>query len=158
MKEKRLTARQEALYELLVVVAKADKDRWLTQKQIVEEVNQRLKEGKRKYVYRETPNRHNYCPAIWDDAEAINNTMFKDKIIVMDDCRFKIASNYEEANLYIESLCVRLARLSKRISVLRQKVRRSNQGKIVSNAGTPMNSRCKPFHETFIDYIDDDKI
>ena len=152
---KPLTDRQNYLYNFLVSVAEKYPNKWVSQKEVVDNINSRIeffgRNPKTKYVYHEKDEvgYHNSCSAIWSDCEYINGTMFRDKIIITDGMCYKIATTPEEVDGYINALQIRLDRLSHRISCVKQKKGRANQGKVVSNNDTKMTPRAKVFHETY---------
>lgn len=132
-----MTTRQWELYKLL----RAQPDKWFSQKEICEHV-----EG---YTYIERNN--DCCPAIRNDKLAINASSEIDKIVVMKNYQFKIAT-YEE---YFEERRKHISRLKNQVKELQNidyKYHMNGQGKLLSNQGVEIDgkSKARRFFETFV--------
>ena len=133
-----MTTRQWDLYKYL----KANTDRWVSQKEIVDNV-----EG---YTYHERAN--DRCPAIRDDKIAINESLETDKLVVMKNYMFKLATREE----YLEERAKHIRKLKnqvKQIQDLDYKADRNNFGKLLSNRGDIIDekSKAKRFFDSFVE-------
>lgn len=138
----KLTPRQWSLYNLL----RSEPDRWFTQKEICEAVDG--------YVYNDEITRHDHCPTIGNDKKIINDNPQVDKIIVMKDNCFKIAT-YEE---YMEERKSHIRRLKSQVAQIQAmdyKAHRDGMGKILNNIFEELKDDNKQFHETFIKESED---
>ena len=97
-----------------------------------------------------TQNQHNdHCRWLNRIVEDLNNSMEVDKIIHHHGYRYYVCT-YEEAELLCDLRHKRIVLASMRISRIRKKIRRHNQGKLLTNRGDSMEgSQAKPFHEAF---------
>ena len=133
----KLNTRQWNLYKLL----KSNPDKWFTQKEISS-----LVEG---YNYVERNN--DKCSAIREDKKAINASEEVDKLIVMKNYQFKIATE-EEAVAEISMHIKRLKRQKEEIDNMGKKISRDGQGKILSNRLVAIDdsSSAREYYGTFI--------
>lgn len=133
----KLTTRQWDLYNYL----KANTDRWITQKEICENV--------KGYQWHERKNDN--CPMIREDKLVINNSDEVDKIIISYKYQFKIATTYDEIMDEYNIHKQRLLQQAKQLSALKHKMRKNLQGKIISNQGKEMteDSKAKQFYEVY---------
>lgn len=145
----KLTTRQWRLYELLVAVAEANEKRWVNKVEIAEFVNLYVDD---KYYINESETTHDICSTINMDRIAINNSLEVDKIILIKNNEFKIATE-EEAIKLEQELHNQAMKLLTRKSTLEAKRLRNNQGKILSNQLKPIDdkSKAQPFHEAFVE-------
>ena len=143
---KKLTTRQFRLYDLLVAVAKVDPDRWVDKLEIADYL------GNDYYTINTSKHAHDVCSTMNLDRITINNSLEVDKIILIKDNTFKIATEQEAIQLE-EELYNQAMKLLERKSMLVAKRLRNNQGKVLSNQLNPIDdkSRAEKFHETFVE-------
>ncbi|MFA5749603.1 MAG: hypothetical protein WC927_05930 [Bacilli bacterium] len=143
---KKLTTRQFRLYDLLVAVAKADPVRWVDKLEIADYL------GNDYYTINTSKHAHDVCSTMNLDRITINNSLEVDKIILIKDNTFKIATEQEAIQLE-EELYNQAMKLLERKSMLVAKRLRNNQGKVLSNQLNPIDdkSRAEKFHETFVE-------
>lgn len=141
----KLTTRQFRLYDLLVAVAKADPVRWVDKLEIADYL------GNDYYTINTSKHAHDVCSTMNLDRITINNSLEVDKIILIKDNTFKIATEQEAIQLE-EELYNQAMKLLERKSMLVAKRLRNNQGKVLSNQLNPIDedSRAEKFHETFV--------
>lgn len=135
--QKALTPRQWKLYNLL----KTDPTRWFSPKEISDQIKE--------YEWHETA--WDKCPTIREDKKAINSSTEVEKIIVMKNRCFKIATIEE----YLEERNAHIRRLLNQVQEIKDmdyKYHRDGQGKLFSCQGEPIdeNSKARPFVEAFI--------
>ena len=143
---KKLNTRQFRLYDLLVAVAKADPVRWVDKLEIADYL------GDDYYTINTSKHAHDVCSTMNLDRITINNSLEVDKIILIKDNTFKIATEQEAIQLE-EELYNQAMKLLERKSMLVAKRLRNNQGKVLSNQLNPIDdkSRAEKFHETFVE-------
>ncbi len=85
------------------------------------------------------------------DRLTINNSSEVDKLILIKDNRFKIAT-YEEAREMEQELYNQAMKLLARMGVIGRKINKDGQGKLLSNQIRPIDSesQARPYVETFI--------
>jgi len=135
---KKLTPRQWKLYEFL----KTDLDHWFSPEEICNQIMD----------YHYNNGAWDKCPTIREDKKAINNSLQVEKIIVMKNRCFKIAT-YEE---YVEERNAHIRRLKSQVAEIKDmdfKYNRDGQGKLISCADVVITeeSKARPFVETFIE-------
>ena len=142
----KLTTRQFGLYVLLVTVAKVDPVRWVDKLEIADYL------GNDYYTINTSKHAHDVCSTMNLDRITINNSLEVDKIILIKDNTFKIATEQEAIQLE-EELYNQAMKLLERKSMLVAKRLRNNQGKVLSNQLNPIDdkSRAEKFHETFVE-------
>ena len=142
----KLTTRQFRLYDLLVAVAKADPVRWVDKLEIADYL------GNDYYTINTSKHAHDVCSTMNLDRITINNSLEVDKIILIKDNTFKIATE-QEARQLEEELYNQAMKLLERKSMLVAKRLRNNQGKVLSNQLNPIDdkSRAEKFYETFVE-------
>lgn len=133
----KMTSRQWSLYHLL----KSNPYKWFTQKEICEAISD--------YRYKERNN--DCCPLIREDKLIINASLEVEKIIVMKNYKFKIATEEE----YKEERMKHISRLKKQkeeIENIDFKYKNSGQFKLLSVQGRVIDdkSKARQFFETFI--------
>ena len=143
---KNLNTRQFRLYDLLVAVAKADPVRWVDKLEIADYL------GNDYYTINTSKHAHDVCSTMNLDRITINNSLEVDKIILVKDNKFKVATEDEAIELEQE-LHSQAMKLLGRMTFIQEKRRRNNQGKVLSNQLNPIdeNSRAEKYHETFIE-------
>ena len=143
---KKLNTRQFRLYDLLVAVAETNPDRWVDKFEIADYI------GKEHYQINYSDTTHDVCSTMNLDRIALNNSLEGDKIILVKDNKFKVATEDEAIELEQE-LHSQAMKLLGRMTFIQEKRRRNNQGKVLSNQLNPIdeNSRAEKYHETFIE-------
>ena len=105
-----------------------------------------------KVTWNENPANHN-CHARWltKIVDELNSSMRVDKIIAHHGYRFYFC-DYDEANQIVSLMEQKIIMANNRKWALKKKIRRHNQGKLLSNEGNPIDSKshAKPFYETFL--------
>lgn len=146
----KLTPRQWHLVTLLSLCAERDPNRWLTQEEIIESYS--IAEHKDGYYSNESLKAHDKCSAIWNDINAIQFSGDTRKIIIQKDFKYKIASE-EEALDYISFYEKKAKIASKRMSQLKRKFKKHNQGTLFDNRANPIKdgSSAKTFIQAFVD-------
>lgn len=139
-----LTPRQWATYRLLKIMEE------VTQKDIVDNYPYDPVNRKDGYVWNDSPKCHDHCPSVWTDINDINNNPDIHKIIIADHFVYSIARNKEQVESFIKETYYKpaIAKLV-RLSNIRKKVARNNQGKLIFND----DSKERDYWETFIDEI-----
>lgn len=84
----------------------------------------------------------------YDLKEAINNSSEVDKIIVMDEDTYRLATE-EEAMAYYKKLYDRGIDYLNRASFIKKKINLDNQGKLLNNQYNELTPENKQFHETY---------
>ena len=94
---------------------------------------------------------HDICSTMNLDRLTINNSSEVDKLILIKDNRFKIAT-YEEAREMEQELYNQAMKLLARMGVIGRKINKDGQGKLLSNQIRPIDSesQARPYVETFI--------
>lgn len=133
----KLTPRQWAFYNFL----KSDPNRWFTQKEICDAVGG--------YNYKENPTSTNdHCSTIGEDKRIINENPIIDKIIVMKNYCFKIATLEE----YREERMSHINRIKSQVAQVKamdMKFERDGQGKLFNNILDDLKESNEQYHETF---------
>lgn len=142
---KKLTTRQFRLYDLLVAVAQTNPNRWVSKQEIAGYL------GKEHYTINNNELAHDLCSTMNLDRIVINNSLEVDKIILIKDNEFKVATE-EEAIELEQELHNQAMKLLGRMTFIQEKRRRNNQGKVLSNQLKPIDesSRAEKYHETFV--------
>ena len=127
-------------------MAKADPVRWVDKLEIADYL------GNDYYTINTSKHAHDVCSTMNLDRITINNSLEVDKIILIKDNTFKIATEQEAIQLE-EELYNQAMKLLERKSMLVAKRLRNNQGKVLSNQLNPIDdkSRAEKFHETFVE-------
>lgn len=144
MSETKLTSRQWALWRLVEHNSLVE-NRKTSQREIFEKVCG--------YTWNEEPTAHDRCPAIWKDVKDNNESLEHDKIIISKNFEYWIGSERETKQFLAELWKALSPRLSRYWTFV-DKLKRDQQGKLVSNQGNPIdeNSLAKQFHECFNRY------
>ena len=132
----KLNTRQFRLYDLLVAVAKADPVRWVDKLEIADYL------GNDYYTINTSKHAHDVCSTMNLDRITINNSLEVDKIILIKDNTFKIATEQEAIQLE-EELYNQAMKLLERKSMLVAKRLRNNQGKVLSNQLNPIDDKSR---------------
>lgn len=135
-----LTPRQQALYDLLIAVSETNPERWVSKFEIAEHLNEY-------YKLRLDEKTHDVCVTMNLDRIAINASLEKDKIILVKDNEFKIATE-EEARELEQELFSQALKLLKRMSLIKAKRLRDKQGALLDEELKLIEEELK-FHETF---------
>ena len=108
--------------------------------------------GKEHYQINYSDTTHDVCSTMNLDRIALNNSLEVDKIILIKDNKFKVATEDEAIELEQE-LHSQAMKLLGRMTFIQEKRRRNNQGKVLSNQLNPIDedSRAEKYHETFIE-------
>ena len=116
-----------------------------------QEVYDRCKEAGFDVSWTTTQNQHNdHCRWLNKVVEELNDSFEVDKIIHHHAYRY-YACTYDEAIELCELRHKRIVLASLRISRIKKKLRRHNQGKLLTNLGNPMTPEAKPFHEAVVE-------
>ena len=94
-------------------------------------------------------NWHNPCPTLSTDVEAINNSPLVDRLIIVEDNTYRLATSEAEAQTMIDECERKIIFYSNRKAIYKMKMARDGQGKTVNNADRPMNDKCEQFHNTY---------
>ena len=142
-RENKLNTRQWDFYNYLKEQALEDENKWISKLEISLWVDG--------YDLKLDVKSHDECSLMNSDRIAINSSLETDKIILIKDNCFKIA-NKEEAEELVDDLYKQAMRLLGRMSLIKHKIDRDNQGKLISNQGQPIDkySKARDFYETFI--------
>lgn len=94
---------------------------------------------------------HDKCTAVWNDITKINASSEVEKIILIDNFTYKIATE-EEALAYYEGFREKAIRALMKAKAIKDKMRANGQGKLVSCQDTAIddNSNARHFVETYL--------
>lgn len=142
MKTKKMITRQWRFYDYLTKCAIENPKRWVGKEEIASALNGEYKLSK---------GTHDICSTMNGDRLFINNSLEVDKIILVKDNKFKIATMEESLDLEEEYFQRALMFFDRRQQLVHKR-NRDNQGKLVSNQDKVIddNSQAQLFHETFI--------
>lgn len=87
------------------------------------------------------------CPAIRTDMKIINASSERDVTIVFDHQEYYYATR-EEVLAFIERKKRTISVANKEIYVLKKKLAKHNQGKLLNNQGNPITDNNEQFHQT----------
>jgi hypothetical protein len=132
-KKIKLTTRQHRLADL---IEKGDGRRF-TKREIYEAV-----EG---YEWHEDAS--DKCPAIRTDMKAINASSERDAIIVFDHQKYYYAT-YDEVLAFIDRKKRTISVANKEIYVLKKKLAKHGQGKVLNNQLNPISDSDEQYHTT----------
>lgn len=145
-----ITYRQTLLYAYLKGAIDNGVDYYLNATTIARALNPRLSPSEQYEVcFDKSRNWHNPCPAISSDVEAINSTMKFDKMIMVEDNKYRLATNDGEAQKKVDWCLRKIEYYSRLMAVYKAKMRQDGQGKVVNNNDEPMTPSSKGFHETY---------
>ena len=115
------------------------------------EIFDKCKEAGFKISWSEEQNHHNdHCRYLNRIIMRLNESMEVDKLIHHHGYRYYVCS-YEEALEIIELKRKKIVLAGMRISRVKHKLMRHNQGKLLTNLGNPMTPEAKPFHEAVVE-------
>ena len=144
------TLRQKLLYKYLEGAIENGVTDYLNVTTIATALNSRLyAKDKYEVCYDKNRNWHNPCPAISSDVEAINSTLYFDKMVLVQDNKYRLAMNPSEADEKIEWCQKKIEYYSHLKSIYEFKKKQDGQGKTVNNADRPMTPNSKPMHDTY---------
>ncbi len=147
MKAKKLTPRQWATYNLI----KDASSRGV--KVSIEEIVANYHESAHKggYSLSTGVGSHDICCAVWQDVTALNASTEVEKIIIIDDFTYRLATE-EEAEAYYAELRTKALRALQRAFAIKKKIRKDGQGKLISCQGEAIteDSKARPFVEAFL--------
>lgn len=119
-----LTDREKLIYSIISAHTVADSKGYATQREIFEEVNYEMPG---ELQWNESSKSHDHCFPIWHAVTRINSSDEVDKIVIIDDFRYRLATE-EEAKEYISELKSQALRKLKRVSDIMRKYRMDGQG------------------------------
>ena len=139
-----LTSRQWRFYNYLKEQAVLNQNRWVGK----EEIHFALLGD---YKLNNHAKSHDICAAMNSDMMAINRSEVIEKLIILKNNEFKIATE-QEAREYIEKHRKQIENHAKRINKLVYKLRKNGQYELLSNSNVPMDqSQGREYVETFIE-------
>lgn len=133
-----IATRQWALYNYLDKCFKEDPARWISPREIYNNVPG--------YIWNEKA--YDKCQAIRDDKKFLNSQDEVDQLIVMKDRYIKIGTKEEVIQERDEHL-KRLINQAVQIKNFNHKYRLDGQFKLLDNRGNEMTENAKPYRETF---------
>lgn len=133
-----ISTRQWALYNYLNKCFEENPNRWVSPEEIYNNVPGYIWDYKA----------YDKCKGIRNDKKFLNSQDEKDKIIVMRDRNFKIATQ-EEAKYEIGQHYRRLIEQRAEIDNMKRKYKLDGYFKLLNNRGEEMTENCKPYRETF---------
>ena len=148
--KKKMTPLDWAVYNFIKKVTLGNKDS-VSQKQIYDA----MKEQGNQVTWSDKQNQHNdHCRWLADCVERINMSPEVDHLIIHHAYRYRLAT-LEEALTLEAQYRNRIVLASKRRMAIVRKIKRHNQGKLLSNKCLPIdeNSQAKRFHEAFNDAV-----
>lgn len=103
------------------------------------------------YYLKEQKGNYSNCPQVYKDIDTLNASYEVDKTIIKNNNDFRLGTK-EETTKYKNKLKREGIRLLVKAYNIDRKMRRDNQGKLLSNQLNPIdeNSVAKLFHEAFI--------
>ena len=139
-----LSPRQWALWRLVEHNSLVE-HRKTTQREIYEKVSG--------YEWNNDEKAHDHCPAIWSDIAANNQSLEHNKIIISKSFEYWIGTE-EETNQFLQDLWKALEPRLTRYWNYYKKLKRHNQGKLLSNHLEPIDedSKAEAFFNCFNDY------
>lgn len=148
MKNQKLTPRQWATYNL-IKNASSWGDR-VTIKDIIDNYPE-CPSHKDGYKASKVLKPHDPCSAVWGDITAINASPEVEKIIIIDNFTYRLATA-EEAEAYYVELREKAMRALVRAYNVKEKMRKDGQGKLISCQDEPINnaSMARRFVEAFV--------
>ena len=147
MKAKKLTPRQWATYNLIKEAS--SKGEKVSIEEIVANYHESAHEGG--YAISTSVGSHDICGNVWCDVVAINASSEVEKIIIIDNFTYRLATE-EEAEEYYSNLKAKALRAFQRASAIKRKIRKDGQGKLISCQGKAIDdeSTARQFVEAFL--------
>ena len=141
-----MTSRQWRLYNYLKKCAEENSDRFITQEEICEVLNE-------DYSLNHKAMNKMCCSYIQSDVLYINSSLEVDKIILFKHQTYKIAKDYDEAIDFLnKKFLKKIKKLGSRYTAIKKKIYQDGQGKILSNRGEVIDgkSKAREYRETYI--------
>ena len=144
--ESKLTPKHWALWRLIEHNSLVE-HRKTSQREICNEL------GEYGFVYDESDKTHDHCSAIWTIVKDNNESLEHNKIIISKNFEYWIG-NEDETNEYLKGLWKALEPRLSRYWNYYKKLKRHNQGKLLSNQLQPIDedSKAEAFFNCFNDY------
>lgn len=98
---------------------------------------------------------HDHCRWLSTAIERINQSMEVDKLISHHAYRYRLCTE-KEAETLLQFYKKKIVAAKTRYKRILKKMKRHNQGKTTTNAGTTFKKDTKPFHEVFNPVEDDE--
>lgn len=94
---------------------------------------------------------HDPCKMVWKDIITINASSEIEKIIIIDNFTYRLATE-EEAKAYYERLRLKALKAMARAYCVKMKIKADGQGKLISCHGDPIDdeSKARRFVEAFM--------
>lgn len=147
MKPERLTPRQWATYNLIKEASSRG------EKVSIEEIVANYHESAHKggYSLSTGVGSHDICGGVWKDVTAINASTEVEKIIIIDNFTYRLATE-EEALAYYSEMRTKALRAIVRANAIKRKIKADGQGKLISCKGAAIDgdSKARPFVESFV--------
>lgn len=148
MKANKLTPRQWATYNLIKEASSRGGSA------SIEEVvaNYHASAYKGGYTISTGVGTHDICKAVWLDVVALNASSEIEKIIVIDNFTYRLATE-EEATAYYNKLLDKAIKGLVRAQAIKRKIKADGQGKLISCQGNPIDeeSTARKFVEAFLE-------
>lgn len=147
MKTTKLTPRQWATYNLIKEAS--SKGVSVSIEEIVANYHESAHKGG--YAISTSVGSHDICGNVWRDVVAINASAEVEKIIIIDNFTYRLATE-EEAEEYYADLRTKALRALQRASAIKHKIRKDGQGKLISCQGKAIDddSTAREFVEAFL--------
>lgn len=144
----KLNSRQWATYNL--IKENSLKGQATAQKEVCD--NYPAETRKDGYVWAKGANTHDRCLKVWHDVHAINASSEVEKIIVMDNFTYRLATE-EEAGEYYAKLQERALKALVRAYNVKRKIKADGQGKLISCQGELIDdeSKARRFVQAFME-------
>ena len=145
MENKKLTPRQWATYNLIKNASSRGESA------TIEQIIANYPESAYKDGYRRSERAsHDPCKSVWHDIVALNASSEIEKIIIIDNFTYRLATE-EEAEAYYQTLKDKALRAFNRAYNIRRKIRKDGQGKLISCQGAIIvqDSTARRFVEAF---------
>lgn len=148
MKPERLTPRQWATYNLIKEASSRG------EKVSIEEIVANYHESAHKggYSLSTGVGSHDICCGVWQDVTKINASTEVEKIIIVDNFTYRLATE-EEALEYYSEMRAKALRALVRANAIKRKIKADGQGKLISCQGVAIDgdSKARPFVESFVE-------
>lgn len=148
MKNQKLTTRQWETYNLIKNASTRGGS--VSIEQIIASYS--ASDYKDGYTASKGANTHDPCKAVWNDITAINASSEVEKIIIIDNFTYRLATE-DEANAYFDNLKKKALRAMVRAYNVKRKIDKDGQGKLISCQGEAIDddSRARRFVEAFVE-------